>query len=212
LTGEELLPAKFASPPYTAVMLCDPRESVLRVKLAVPLASKIAFPRLVLLSMKLTVPVGVPLPLEVTWAVKVTLFSSSTDVELVCSATAEVLPFTVTLTAEDVLPAKFVSPLYTAVMLCDPRGSVLRVKTAAPLASNVAFPKGVLPSMKVTLPVGVPLVLEATVALKVTLSRSCTVAALVCSVVVVLTLSMLRLTAIVAGDPETPLAVTVMVS
>jgi hypothetical protein len=98
-------------------------------------------------------------------------------------------------------------------MLCDPKNRVLRVKIAVPLASKTtASPKGVLPSMKVTLPVGVPLVLEATVALKLTLSSSRTVAALVCSVVVVLTLSMLRTTAIVAGDPETPLAVTVMVS
>jgi hypothetical protein len=92
-------------------MLCDPRESVLRVKLAVPLASKIAFPRLALLSMKLTVPVGAPLPLEVTRAVKVTLFFSRTAVALVCSAIVEVLPVTVSLSGEDVLPAKFASPL-----------------------------------------------------------------------------------------------------
>src|SRR5205085_1573882 len=73
-------------------------------------------------SLKFTVPVGVPAPgaVAVTVAVKVTLCPNTDgftdDVRLVV-----VLAWLTTCdTAELVLVAKFVSPAYTAVMLCVP--------------------------------------------------------------------------------------------
>ena len=64
---------------------------------------------------------------------------------------------TVTATAVGVvLPVKFVSPAYTAVRLWLPEASddVLKVAVAAPF--SVAVPSVVVPSKKVTVPVGVP--------------------------------------------------------
>lgn len=65
------------------------------------------------------------------------------------------------------LPPKFVSPPYTAVILCAPTVSVLVLNVAMPLPSSVPLPMGIPPSWKVTVPVGVPLAVV-TVAVKVT--------------------------------------------
>jgi hypothetical protein len=53
-------PVKLLSPPYTAVMWCTPVTSVFVVRVAVPLLST-ADPTVADPSMKMTVPVGVPL-------------------------------------------------------------------------------------------------------------------------------------------------------
>ena len=75
---------------------------------------------------------------------------------------------TVWVSAAEVLVVKLVSPPYTAVMLWSPTASAEVVKLAVPLV-RVPVPSVVSPSMKVTLPVGVPLPdEEATVAVKVT--------------------------------------------
>lgn len=51
---------------------------------------------------------------------------------------------------------KFESPLYTAVMMCDPAASELVLHVALPLAGNAGEHRVVGPSAKVTVPVGVP--------------------------------------------------------
>lgn len=68
------------------------------------------------------------------------------------------------------LPLKLLSPLKAAVIECDetPRLEVLNV--AVPLELSGAVPSAVVPSLNVTVPVGVPApgVMTATVAVNVT--------------------------------------------
>ena len=66
-----LLPRKFGSPRWLAVMLWLPIFSVDVVNVACPLLSSEAIPRAVVSSVKATVPVGVP-PSPFTVAAKVT--------------------------------------------------------------------------------------------------------------------------------------------
>jgi len=75
--------------------------------------------------------------------------------------------FTVCVSTGDVLVLKFVSPLYTAVIEWLPRASDDVVKLAFPLLS-VPDPITVVPSLKVTVPVGVPVVEDETIAVNVT--------------------------------------------
>ena len=65
---------KFVSPPYTAVMLCVPADSVAVVNVATPLPFSVPVPSVVAPSLNVTVPVGAPVPGEtaVTVAVNVT--------------------------------------------------------------------------------------------------------------------------------------------
>jgi hypothetical protein len=68
-----------------------------------------------------------------------------------------------------VLVTKLVSPAYTAVIECDPTDSALVLNVAVPPLS-VPVPIVVRPSLKVTLPLGVPApgAVALTVAVKVT--------------------------------------------
>ena len=59
-----------ASPPYTAVIVWLPALKPVVVKVASPLTFRVAMPRTVAPSLKITVPVGVPVPL-LTATVKV---------------------------------------------------------------------------------------------------------------------------------------------
>ena len=70
VTAEELLEAKFESPPYWAVTECDPIASVDVVNVPTPPLS-VPDPNVVAPSRNVTVPVGVP-PVPVTVAVNVT--------------------------------------------------------------------------------------------------------------------------------------------
>jgi hypothetical protein len=63
--------------------------------------------------------------------------------------------FTVWVTADDVDAAKFVSPLYTAVMEWEPTNKADVLNVATP-PDNVPVPMEVPPSLNVTVPVGVP--------------------------------------------------------
>ena len=68
----ETLGPKLSSPEYTAVIVvCDPAESVVVLKMATPEPFKSLVPKVVAPSLKVTVPVGVP-PVPVTVAVNVT--------------------------------------------------------------------------------------------------------------------------------------------
>jgi hypothetical protein len=109
-------------------------------------------------SRKTTLPVGVPLPVVgTTAAVRVTLPPVGTEGALALSRVvvdatdAE----TVKLSAEDVLALSYVSPAYAAVMECAPSASVLMVSVATPLELSTLAPSEVVPSRKVTMPVGV---------------------------------------------------------
>ena len=70
----------------------------------------------------------------------------------------------------EVLPLKFVSPPYSAVIECEPAVSEEVEKVVCPVPSKVPLPMTLAPSLKSTLPVGVPEAggLAATVAVKVT--------------------------------------------
>jgi hypothetical protein len=73
-------------------------------------------------------------------------------------------------TFDEVLAAKFASPVYAAVIVWVPTPSVEVEKVATALPFKVPVPRVVEPSLKVTIPVGVPLALEVTVAVKVATS------------------------------------------
>ena len=68
------------------------------------------------------------------------------------------------------LGRKFESPLYEAVMLCVPTPSAAVLSVALPLVSD-ADPRFVEPSLKLTVPVGVPEPYGVTVAVNVTFCR-----------------------------------------
>lgn len=128
-------------------------------------------PRVVAPSLKVTVPVGVPLPGEfaLTVAVKVTDWPETDGFAEDVTDVVVSSVLTVCVKAELVLVLKLPSPPYTAVIECD--------VTLNPFVANVAWPplsvpvpKVVAPSLNVTVPVGVPLPgeLAETVAVKVT--------------------------------------------
>jgi len=106
-------------------------------------------------SEKVTVPVAVP-PLVVTLAVNVTLAPNVLGFTLDTIVVVLVAICTVCSSAADVLPLSFVSPPYTAVSVCAPTASVDVVSVAIPLAFNVPVPSGVVPSIKVAVPVATP--------------------------------------------------------
>ena len=154
ISTAEVLPVKLASPPYTTVIECDPTASVDVLNVALPLL-RIPVPMVVVPSLNVTDPVGVPVVDEFTVAVKITEFPRfegfSEEVTLLDVAAL----FTVCVSIAEVLPLKFASPPYAAVIGCDPTASVDVVNAALPLLS-VPVPSTVAPSLNVTVPVGVP--------------------------------------------------------
>src|SRR5580704_1979220 len=74
----------------------------------------------------------------------------------------------VSVTAAEVLAMKLESAPYAAVMECAPTVSVEVVKVATAALLSVPVPRLVVLSKKVTVPAGVPEVLEVIVAVKVT--------------------------------------------
>jgi hypothetical protein len=146
---------------------------VVVLNVAVPAALSAAVPRMVVPLRKATVPVGTVLPVcGATLAVKVTLCPVLIAVaeELNAVVVATRVCVTVTATAVDTELEFVVLPAYEAVIDCVPAARALVLKEAAPLALRVAVPSAVVPSRKVTVPVGVVLPdAGATVAVNVTL-------------------------------------------
>jgi hypothetical protein len=68
----------------------------------------------------------------------------------------------------EVLAAKFESPAYAAVIECVPAVSVEVVNVATAALFSIPVPSVIVPSRKVTVPVGVPELLDAMVAVNVT--------------------------------------------
>ena len=106
-------------------------------------------------SLNVTVPVGVP-PLPATVAVNVTDcpntdgFAEDTTVVVVEACV------TVCVRVEEVLPVKFASPLYVAVIECGPNVNDDVANVATPLPFSVPVPSVATPSLNVTVPIAVP--------------------------------------------------------
>jgi hypothetical protein len=114
-----VLPLSFVSPPYAAVIECDPTASADVLYVAVPLLI-VPVPSVVLPSMNVTVPVAV---VGITVAVNVTEepYVDGFDEEVIAMV---VVAFTVCVRVDDVLLLSFVSPPYAAVIEFDPTASV----------------------------------------------------------------------------------------
>src|SRR5581483_11874078 len=147
-----------------------PAASVEVVNVAVPLFS-VTVPRLVLPSRKVTFPVGVPAPgaTALTVAVKVTAWPNADGLTEDVTVVVVLAWLTVCVSVAEVLVVKLVSPAYTAVMAWPATAKAAVVNVAEP-PESVAVPSVVVPSRKVTVPLGVPVpgATAVTVAVKVT--------------------------------------------
>jgi len=137
------------------------------LKLAAPPLS-VPVPRIVVPILKDTVsPSGGEPKLELTVAVKVTVWPASDGLREDVSVVLTGILVTAWVSEGDVLPRKFASPPYITVIVFDPNGRVEVLKVATPLV-NVAVSKVVPPFLNVTEPVGVPPNYPETLAFNVT--------------------------------------------
>jgi hypothetical protein len=155
----DVLLVKLPSPSYAAVMACDPAASVELENVAWPPALSVPVPNVVVPSLNVTVPVGVPLPgaVAATVAVNVTACPKTDGFTDEVTDVLVAALFTVWVSVVDVLALKLASPPYVAVMECDATVSVEIENVAWPEALTAPVPNVVAPSLKVTVPVGVPL-------------------------------------------------------
>jgi hypothetical protein len=123
-----------------------------------PVPKRLALPRTVAPFLKVIVPVGPAPEVEVTVAVNVVGLPTATGFTLAVSAVLVESTLTTWLSAVEVLVLFNVSPAYTAVMLCDATDKADVAKVALselPLPDKVPVPRVVLPSLNVTVPLGV---------------------------------------------------------
>lgn len=162
----DVLPKKSVAPPYTAVMDRAPADTVVVVSFATLLDNP-TDPSVVVPSLNVTLPIGVP-EVEVTVTINVTDcpyvdgFSDEVIAEVVVIAL-----LTLCVNTGDVLPVKFASPPYIAVIEWEPIAKVEVAKAANP-PSSMPVPSVLVPSLNVTVPVGVPEIAAITVAVKMT--------------------------------------------
>ena len=163
--------AKFASPPYCAVIECVPADNVDVENVVEPDVFNVPGPRLVAPSRNITVPVGTFVPLDgVTLAINVTF---APEAAVAGPVSIVVVPisapaFTTCDSAVDVLVENFASPLYFAVIECVPGASVDDESVAMPAAIVTGPPICVAPSKNEMVPVSAPAVAEVEIAVKVT--------------------------------------------
>jgi hypothetical protein len=138
------------------------------VKVATSLPFRVALPSVLVPSRKVSVPVGVPEVLDVVVAVNVTGAPLDAEAAELTNTALVAANAMVSVTAAEVLPAKFALPAYLQVTECVPTVSVEIVKVALPPLLRVPMPSVVVPSRKLTAPVGVPLPPDVTVAVNVT--------------------------------------------
>jgi hypothetical protein len=152
------------------VIECDPTASVLVVNVAIP-PDNVPVPNVTVPSRNVTVPEGLPAPgaTTVTVAVKVTLCPTIDGFRDEVMLVVVLALLTAEVNTPLVLPLKFVSPAYEAVIEWDPTASALVVNVAVP-PDNVPVPSVTVPSRNVTVPDGLPApgATTATVAVKVT--------------------------------------------
>jgi hypothetical protein len=161
-----LLLVKPPVPVKAAVIEWLPTARVDEVKVAVPPETVTALARVVAPSVNLTVPVGVP-PAEVMVAVRV---MDDPDVDGFAEEVTVVVvdpPVTTCESAVLTLLAKPPVPLKVATIECVPTARAVVAKVALPAETATFDANVVAPSVKVTVPVGVPPV-EVMVAVKVT--------------------------------------------
>jgi hypothetical protein len=145
---------KFASALYTALIGREPTGNADVVNVAIPDAFTAPVPIVVVPSLKVTVPVGVPAPgaLTVTVAVNVTDWFKRDGLTDELSAVVVFALLTTWDSPTDTLPLKFASPAYVAVNVLGP--AVVKDKLHEP--DGPAAVQLIVPSLTVTLPVGVP--------------------------------------------------------
>lgn len=170
LKAVEVLVANLESPLYAAVIECVPTVSVEVVNVATAPLVKARVPSEAVPSRNVTIPVGIPEVEEVTVAVNVTGLSLDAEMEELTNATvvgAVTAGVMVSITAVEVLLAKFALPAYLQMIECVPTVSVDVIKVATALLLSVPVPSVAVPSRKVMLPVGVPEPLDVMVAVNV---------------------------------------------
>ena len=107
--------------------------------------------------MNVTIPVGVPTPGATAFTVAVKSTDCPNTDGFTDDTTDVVVAAMLTLcvSVEEVLLPKFESPLYAAVIECEPTISAEEVNVATP-DDSAPVPNVVVPSLNVTVPVGVP--------------------------------------------------------
>src|SRR5579864_2819312 len=153
-------------------MECDPTVRVEVVRVALPLPSRVPVPKVELPFLKVTVPVGTPLPGEfaVTEAVKVTDWLNTEGLadELTVVVVASLLTTWGEALSLPLLLLQPVAPVKVAVMVLLPTARAEVLKAAWPEPSTAMFEaRTVLPWVNVTVPTGMPEP-EVTLAVKVT--------------------------------------------
>jgi hypothetical protein len=148
-----------------------PTVSVDVVKVATAPPFSVPLPSVVVPSRKVTVPVGAPDVVDVIVAVNVTgapLDAEAAELTNTVVVAAGATAVIVSVSAAEVLLAKVALPEYLAVIVCVPTESVDVVKVATAPLFSVLLQSAVVPSKKVTVPVGVPEVPGVIVAVNVT--------------------------------------------
>ena len=110
---------------------------------------------------------GVPVPVACTVTVKVTDCPNVAGFKFDATLVVAVAWFTVSVRMPEVLLEKLLSPLYLAVIECEPAVKFETVSCAV-LLEIAPVPRVVVPSKNVTVPVGVPVPVGCTVAVKTT--------------------------------------------
>src|SRR6516165_3610454 len=166
-------------------MAWPPVTAKLVVNVALPPVPTATVPRITFPSLKVTVPVGVPAPgaTAASLAVKVTAWPVTAGLTDDPRVSVVAAGLTVTAAAAEVLAAKPLTPKKEAVSAWVPTNSDVG-RVAWPVPSSGTEPSSVLPSLKKTVPIGVPAG-EVTVAVSVSNCPTTAVAIDVLSVVVV---------------------------
>jgi hypothetical protein len=166
-TGAEVFDVKVLSPEYTVVIPLEPTGSTV-VSVAMPLVSVWGEPSAVVPLKNWTVPVGVPAPglAAATVAVKVTDWPRTGESGVNVTVVVLNACVTVTVTAGEMLDVKVLSPEYTAVIELSATGRLVVSSVATPPVSVWGVPSAVVPLKNWTVPVGVPVPVGATVAVR----------------------------------------------
>ena len=127
---------------------------------------KLLLPSDMVPSINVTEPVGVPPADGCTVAVKITDWPNVAGFRFDATLVVAVACVTVCVRVPEVLPAKLPSPLYFAVMECDP-GVKFEIASCAALLEIVTAPRDVVPSRNVMPPVAEPPKLGTTFAVNV---------------------------------------------
>ena len=133
---------------------CEPTDK-LDSESCATLLETATVPKDVVPSRNVTLPVTVPPPDGTTTAVITTVWPKLDGLMFGETVVVVVAALIVSVTGAEMLPANFVSPLYCAVSICEPKESV-GTESCARLFETLAVPSEVAPSKNVTVPVADP--------------------------------------------------------